>query len=1034
MSTVFKEIYSPRRRLKSGRPPRLGKSFMSWFKVVWDIKEPFIMTTVGLDAVMLLRFLKISTIMFSLLSFLGVLVLVPINYFAYRPVYDSKNPYNEIAALRELTIENVPDNSPWLRVHLLFTWIFTFIALNAVWQRSKCLFHLERVYTEVKEGRDGNRRLGSAVPGLATLNDTLARSFSFDAQHHDETNTSSTTPLQRRRFSVSESSDVSLFEIMTYLNAVDPRLRPRHRVGFLGLFGESVDSAEYYAKQYKEWDSKVHLLRRFPENSPPTSVALVTFDSPKTALIASQIVLHRRPFACMAKMAPEPRDIYWPNLSSRSADVSNLERYPIWKQLFDQLGEGVQKFVEQVIPISLFAGWTSCLPAILILLSQMQGLEAQSWIEMSVFSKYFFFLTFNVLLFVVGQTIWASLKIENVSVEQVLKVIGNSMPKSSSSMIGYVMIQALAILPGQLLLIGPILLTWIFRLSPWSRTSPRDRSDAYYPSLLTSINYGIAYTVPVVVWVVGLTYAAIAPLILPFCALFFAVAYFIFKYQLLYVHVPKYETGGMLTPIVARRMLIGIIIFQFTMMAVLAIKYGASGVPNPGNGGGGRGGGNSKIDVDLNSTFSRGEFSGWSAYVQMIVGVIPLPFITMALSLWFSQGYDRLVTNTPMEVVGKVVKELKKNGVDGDRVESRGRNLMNGEKGGRELDSVGDGSDAGSSTGGRWKKKSGWAKRFKKRLGFGREEVESESGGASGGSAVARESTVSSLGFGHGEEMVSHHLQRQDSTSGAGAAAITAEDGHAGHGQGSMQHQQSGFSVRWSDSFFGADGASVFNESILDGSISEDEHDSHREDIERWLFHDGAATSTHEETALLSGSGQHRRDDDEISEGEDIHFPSTKTLEPPSTNVPGILDAPYGSAILPEGDEDEYMETATSTGNDDPFKTPDLQVYTYIHPALIGRLPVAWLPSGSSPSGRLREAREEQVRNQRTLFRRFVGMQRAGVVEGHGGDGAVGLEDENDVGAAGAGKGGAFGAVTGALNSVRSFFDGMASWAHLQMS
>jgi hypothetical protein len=127
MITMYVVRDSDNRNYQRGRPPKLAKGFFTWMGTVWSTSESFILTTVGLDAVMLLRFLKMSCTLFTVLSVLGMSILVPVNYMAQRPVYTPENPYDEMAALRELTIENVPSNSQWLKLHLAFTWIFSII-------------------------------------------------------------------------------------------------------------------------------------------------------------------------------------------------------------------------------------------------------------------------------------------------------------------------------------------------------------------------------------------------------------------------------------------------------------------------------------------------------------------------------------------------------------------------------------------------------------------------------------------------------------------------------------------------------------------------------------------------------------------------------------------------------------------------------------------------------------------------------------------------------------------------------------------
>ena len=44
--------------------------------------------------------------------------------------------------------------------------------------------------------------------------------------------------------------------------------------------------------------------------------------------------------------------------------------------------------------------------------------------------------------------------------------------------------------------------------------------------------------------IIMMVYACISPLLMPFCVLFFSASYMMYKYQLLYVHVNAYQSGG----------------------------------------------------------------------------------------------------------------------------------------------------------------------------------------------------------------------------------------------------------------------------------------------------------------------------------------------------------------------------------------------------------------------------------------------------------------------------------------------------------
>jgi hypothetical protein len=109
----------------------------------------------------------------------------------------------------------------------------------------------------------------------------------------------------------------------------------------------------------------------------------------------------------MTKPAPEPRDIYWPNLSSKGAhssiklfrglivlvsllflvfsstaaistfagliDLKQLAVYiPGLKKILEEIPEAWIQLIQGVIPTILVAAWTSSLPAVLIVLCKMQ--------------------------------------------------------------------------------------------------------------------------------------------------------------------------------------------------------------------------------------------------------------------------------------------------------------------------------------------------------------------------------------------------------------------------------------------------------------------------------------------------------------------------------------------------------------------------------------------------------------------------------------------------------------------------------------
>lgn len=106
--------------------------------------------------------------------------------------------------------------------------------------------------------------------------------------------------------------------------------------------------------------------------------------------------------------------------------------------------------------------------------------------------------------------------------------------------------------------------------------------------------------------------------------------------------------------------------------------------------------------------------------------------------------------------------------------------------------------------------------------------------------------------------------------------------------------------------------------------------------------------------------------------------------EPPMTRIPGILDTPVFEC------------------------DSDIQNLTYLHPCLIGRLPVPWLNQGPEAFERIRS---DQKRIQALSLRRYIGRQRLGLSELE--------ESESD---------------PVPKNAMSNFIDALMSWAYLTIS
>jgi len=445
--------------------------------------------------------------------------------------------------------------------------------------------------------------------------------------------------------------------------------------GRLYIFGDKIDLLNYYVEKFIKWDNNVKKLRNKVNNS-NTPVAFVTFKSPLSALIGAQCLLHEKPFTCFVSLAPEPRDIYWKNISNRLAnpytkllraifvifismiiitiwfiplmfitaltEISQLEFIPFIKEINEKLGTLWVNLINNALSMIILATWLSFLPDILMLLSEIQGIETYSWLEKALLKKYFFYQIFNVVLFfVIGKvavqfvrffitngiyTLWQYINKKPVDL---MTDIATSLIKLSPFYINYIMLQTFLIISVQLIYPAPIaksIIAWVLKFIGIKKT-PRAYSNLSDPRVF-SLNYGYISTLPLVLFTVIMLFSCICPIIPCLGTLYFAYAFLVYKYQLMYIQHPRYESYGSFVPLYINRCLFAIFIFQLTMFGILTIKY------------------STEYDVNDNVQSSATGF-------VVVALMLPLLLSTFFVYWWFKQSFEKHFKFIPLEVIAK---------------------------------------------------------------------------------------------------------------------------------------------------------------------------------------------------------------------------------------------------------------------------------------------------------------------------------------------------------------------------------------------
>lgn len=315
--------------------------------------------------------------------------------------------------------------------------------------------------------------------------------------------------------------------------------------------------------------------------------------------------------SCETSTAPEPRDIYWDNLilppselTIRSVVVSTTVFFLIffWAgpiavfssflnlETLEKLIPGITVIAESspaiksvlqgFLPTAGVSIFLAVVPDILEALCKSQGIQSHSAIARSLYNKYFTFILFNVVLVFTVAGTWAQTfnKVYH-NLGELTLLLAISLSRVSPFFVNFLILKGIGMFPIQLLLIGDV-----FKQSfhGFLSRTPRDYAETRAPP---EQHIGVVYSNATLAFVIVLIYSCMKPIILLFGLLYFTLGYVVYKYQVLYIFFRPNESNGQIWPMVYNRVMVGLLIFQSTMIGVLMLKksylFGALLVPLP---------------------------------------------------------------------------------------------------------------------------------------------------------------------------------------------------------------------------------------------------------------------------------------------------------------------------------------------------------------------------------------------------------------------------------------------------------------------
>lgn len=174
----------------------------------------------------------------------------------------------------------------------------------------------------------------------------------------------------------------------------------------------------------------------------------------------------------------------------------------------------------------------------------------------------------NVLLVVtIAGTVFTSIGQIIKSPTSIVSLLATSLPTVSNFFVNYLILQAFMGACIELVQFTPL----IFRMLSlrYFTKTPRARFMKCHPR---SLRYGTAFPQLTLVFAIGLVFATIAPMVITFAVIYYAIFYFVYLHQIQQYYAGNYQTAGLFYWKAMHHTFIGLAILQTTVAGLFLLR------------------------------------------------------------------------------------------------------------------------------------------------------------------------------------------------------------------------------------------------------------------------------------------------------------------------------------------------------------------------------------------------------------------------------------------------------------------------------
>ncbi|KAE8676448.1 CSC1-like protein RXW8 [Hibiscus syriacus] len=555
-----------------------------WLMRAWQATDEELLEAGGVDAVVFMRIVVFSLRIFIIATVVCICLVLPVNYYGR----DMEHKSFRVEPYDVFTIGNVEEGSKMLWAHCFAMYVISFSAFVLLYLEYKSITKMRLAHITGSHLNPSHFTI--LVRGVPwSQDDSYSKSVeSFFSTYYPDTYVAHQMVYRPSTFHKLKKDAKKMYLMLRPTETEYVRDdKPCY------LCGGSAHTFKVIHKDNNRSQTRIDDLH-------PTQIekecpaAFVFFKNRYAAVIAAQVLQSWNPMLWVTQLAPEPHDVYWSNLGIPYkqvwvrkiasllcalalvfvfcfpvAFVQGLTQEDVLKSWFPQFrrlleNEFVNRVVTGYLPSVILIVLMYTVPPIMMMLSKMEGNVSRSERKRSACIKVLNFTIWNVFFV----NVLSGSFIQQMSVFSKLQELpfqlAKQMPDQAAFFTTYVLSSGWASLASELIQLFS--LTWNFFRKFILRSKEEPTNIAlnfpHHTEIPRMLLFGL----------LGFTFAIHAPLILPFLLIYFALAFLVYRNQILHVYVTKYESAGLFWPVVHNTTIFSLVLTQVIAVAVFALK------------------------------------------------------------------------------------------------------------------------------------------------------------------------------------------------------------------------------------------------------------------------------------------------------------------------------------------------------------------------------------------------------------------------------------------------------------------------------